>query len=502
MNIRVVFICAGLLFMLSSCKKFLTEQSQGQAYADTWQKLDELMQGDVYMKHFTNLPSNSNLGSRDALYFPWLNVMDDDITEYVAGSAYFDSRDDVFGFYTWQADPFVDKSYTPFADPDWVAVYKAINAANIIIYQSGQLHDNPQQLQRIKGEALFERAYYYFYLVNVYASAYNKQTASTDMGVPLKITEYVEDQYFTRSTVDSVYKQIVSDLNDAEVNLQGVKASSLYRADVNAVNLLQSRVYLYMQSWDQAITAADKVISRKPQLSDLNNYKPQTSFFSSSNPEAILTQGGNAMVYLENDNSLKGLQASPSLIQLYDANDLRRNAYFETLSSGMVRYSKMYLSSVNNIFPTEVFPDSYFMRNAEAYLNKAEAAAMLGKQADANDAINKLRQARFSPSSYSPVNYSDTKLVNFIRDERRRELCYEGHRWFDLKRYAVNKAYPYTTTIVHTYSDVSNSGIPFLKATLVLNPGDPDYLIPIPAAAIIFNQGSLKQNPVRQNRVF
>jgi hypothetical protein len=142
------------------------------------------------------------------------------------------------------------------------------------------------------------------------------------------------------------------------------------------------------------------------------------------------------------------------------------------------------------------------MRNAEAYLNKAEAAAMLGLPADANSAINTLRQARIDPATFSPVNYSGAQLVNFIRDERRRELCFEGHRWFDLKRYAVNKAYPFTITIVHTYSDINYGTPPFVKANLVLQPGDPDYLIPIPNAAIIFNQGTLKQNPERQNRTF
>ncbi|QEC78873.1 RagB/SusD family nutrient uptake outer membrane protein [Mucilaginibacter ginsenosidivorax] len=493
-------LIASLLF--TGCNKFLEEQSQDLAYANTWQKLDEVMQGDVYMRHFTNPPSNSYKESPDAMYFPWLNAMDDDITEFVSRPYYIDNRDDVFGFYTWQANPFVDKTYHPFTDDTWSKVYKSINAANIMIYQADQLHDNPTQLRRIKGEALFLRAFYYFYMVNVYASAYNPATAKTDMGVPLKITEFVQDKFFTRSTVDSVYQQMLTDLNASEQYLGGVTQSSLYHVDVNAVNLLQSRVYLYMQSWANAIAAADKVIARKPALFNLSTYKPQTSFFSGSNPEALFTQGGNAMVYLMGDAFTKSFQASPSLINLYEANDLRRSAFFETDAAGKIRYTKMYRSRTYNIFPTEMFSDNYYLRNAEAYLNKAEAAAMLDRAADADNALNTLRQARFIPSAFVPVNYSGEQLVSFIRDERRRELCFEGHRWFDLKRYAVNKAFPFITTIVHNYSDVNYGSSPFLKASLTLQPGDPDYLIPIPQDAIIFNEGALKQNPARQNRTF
>ncbi|WP_121811269.1 RagB/SusD family nutrient uptake outer membrane protein [Mucilaginibacter kameinonensis] len=502
---RKAFIYIGIwcmAFTLTGCKKFLEEQSQDLAYADTWQKMDEVMQGEVYMKHFTTPPSTSFKESGTAVYFPWLNAMDDDITEFVSAPYYIDNRDDVFGFYTWQSNPCVDKTFLPYVDDTWPKVYKSINAANIMIYQAGQLHDNPEQLKRIRGEALFLRAYYYFYLVNTYAQAYNKQTAKTDMGVPLKTTEFVEDKFFTRSTVDSVYQQMLVDLDASEKCLTGLTPSSIYYANVDAVNLLQSRIYLYMQSWEEAITAADKVIARRPTLSSLTNYKPLTSFFSRDNPEAIFNEGGNAMVYLMGDGLTKSFQASPALMNLYETSDLRRTAYFETDAAGKVRYTKMYRSRANNVFPTEIFSDNYFLRNAEAYLNKAEAASMLGRTADANAAVNTLRQSRFDPSTFVPVNYSGAQLVSFVRDERRRELCFEGHRWFDLKRYAVNTAYPFTTTIVHNYSDVSYGASPFLKASLVLQPGDPDYLVPIPLDAITFNQGALKQNPARQNRTF
>jgi tetratricopeptide (TPR) repeat protein len=498
---RLVYFLLIIIFA-TGCKKFLDEQSQNLQYASDWQKLDEVLNGDGYMTHITAIAGSSYRSDPKSVYFPWLNAMDDDITECVKSPYYYDARDDVFGFYTWQANPFVSKSYSIANDDNWPKIYININAVNIIAQKAKELTDNPSELKRIRGEALFLRANYYFYMINTYAAAYNPATAATDPGVPLKITEYVEDKFFSRSTVDSVYRQIEADLDEAETLLDGITQTNLYHADVNAVNTLQSRMYLYMQDWTKAAAAADKVIARRPQLFNLAGYKPHTSFLATGSPESIFTQGGNAMIFLMPESVPKGFQPSDDLMNLYDPTDLRRNAFFEIDNLGKFRYTKMYRSSTYNVAPTEIFSDNFFLRNAEAYLNKAEAAAMLDNATDATTAINTLRKSRFLPPNYTDVNLTGADLMNFIRDERRRELCFEGHRWFDLKRYAINTKYPFSKAIIHPYSDVVYGSAPFLKATVTLQPGDPDYVIPIPAAAILYNQGVLTQNPARQDRTF
>lgn len=498
---KICIICFGLAATITGCKKFLDENSQSLQYADNWQRLQEVLVGDGYMPHLLPpFPANSYKEQQKASYMSWLNMMDDDIAESVTGLAYFDGRQDYFGMFTWQANPFVSYNYGFNNDDSWSKFYVNINAVNVIAQKAADLKDNPRELKRIRGEALFLRAEYYFYMVNTYALAYNKKTATTDPGVPLKITEYIEDKFFTRSTVDSVYQQMITDLKEAEGLLDGVQQTSIYHADVNAVNILQIRVYLYMQDWQNAAAAADKVIARRAQLFNLAQYKPATSFFNSASPEAIFTQGGNSMIFTSPLlQQLKVLMPSPDLMSLYQPGDLRVNAFFEQGSNGIYRYTKVYRS--NTVIPVEILSDTYFMRNAEAYLNKAEAAAMLDQPADANAALNTLRAARFLPADFTPVNLSGVPLVNFIRDERRRELCFEGHRWFDLKRYAVNEKYPFTKKIVHTWSDGVVGGS-VIRATLTLEPGDPDYLLPIPPPAILFNQGTLAPNPARQDRTF
>jgi tetratricopeptide (TPR) repeat protein len=483
----IVIILALLLF--SGCKKFLEEQSQTLAYAKTWQRLDEVLRGEVYIIN-KNLP------------FKFLNTMDDDIADYVGSVSFIDARADIFGFYTWQANPFTANTFMQLTDNTWAPMYRRINAANIVAYQATTSKDDPVQLKRIRGEALFMRAFYYFYMVNIYAGAYNRSTATTDMGVPLKITEYVEDRFFTRSTVDSVYRQMAEDLETAEQCLEGVTQRTTYRADINAVNLLQSRIYLYMQDWDKAIEAADKVLARKPVLSQLAAYIPHTSFLTKESPEVLFTQDGNVLMGIMPEVfPPKAMKPSDELMALYTGNDLRKTAFFE-MSAGKYRYIKVYSSTLNNISPAETASDVFTMRVAEAYLNKAEALTMLKKDKEANQVLNTLRRTRFSPDDFQPVDLSGAVLAAFVRDERRRELSFEGHRWFDLKRYAVNPVYPFSKKITHNYSDVFFGGSPFVKASLVLEPNDPAYLFPIPADVIIFNQGVLKQNPQRPDRTF
>ncbi len=83
--------------------------------------------------------------------------------------------------------------------------------------------------------------------------------------------------------------------------------------------------------------------------------------------------------------------------------------------------------------------DEYVIRLPEILLNKAEALAALGRNEEAINTIQELRKKRFRPEHLTAITETGAGLVQFIREERRRELCFEWHRWFDLRRYAVNK---------------------------------------------------------------
>lgn len=79
------------------------------------------------------------------------------------------------------------------------------------------------------------------------------------------------------------------------------------------------------------------------------------------------------------------------------------------------------------------------VRLSEAYLNYSEACVKLGKEALAVTKLAELRAKRYKAGSAQAVvpALTGNQLLDFVHAERRRELCFEGHRWFDLRRYGV-----------------------------------------------------------------
>ena len=128
---------------------------------------------------------------------------------------------------------------------------------------------------------------------------------------------------------------------------------------------------------------------------------------------------------------------------------------------------------------------------SEAYLNASESAAKLYEsgrtemQTIALNHYNTLRKYRIASKRF--VNYETNnaqELVEEIRTERRRELCFENHRWFDLRRYGMPK-------IIHTWYTSEGE-----LEEYILEENDPGYTLLIPATAFEYNN-LLVQNPKR-----
>ena len=145
----------------------------------------------------------------------------------------------------------------------------------------------------------------------------------------------------------------------------------------------------------------------------------------------------------------------------------------------------------------------FLIRLPEVILNKAEALAMLNREGEAKTELEKLLSKRFAVAP--SVTETGEALIDFIRDERRRELCFEGHRWFDLRRYAVNsiRPLPENFRIRHQNNDYeANSMTWYENGYYELNAYTQDHaawIVPIPNYAIEFNRGEL-QNEIRPNR--
>lgn len=462
---KKISIMMAALLTLVSCGDFLEDYSQDTAYVRNYTDLDELLLGGGYIPTGTptNIAETEGLYvGQQAYYYPYIHLMADEVdynrtptTEANTTNGY--PAEKFFGYYTWQQIVGITSDGTEIQaeDADWKRLYNHINICNTIIASIDDMDAKvSEQLekQRVKGEAYFLRGAYYFVLANLYGKPYNPSTAATDLAVPVKLTEFIEDKTFQRNTVKEVYQQVLSDLKEADKLLEGTTRKSYYRANQTAARLLLSRVCLYMQDWSEASRYAQLVIEANDNsLADLNTMTA-AYFLNADLSEVIFTMGNGGLRRTINSGQ-RAFSITPEFFSLYADDDLRKTYFVR--QNAQYNYPEYVKGGSLTDLSRSSLSNNFLLRSAEAYLNLAEAAAYSGDETTARKALSDLRKKRVSADSYTDVSLSSDELISFIRDERARELCLEGHRWFDLRRYAVNSVLPYTKTIRHNYTQGS-----------------------------------------------
>ena len=197
----------------------------------------------------------------------------------------------------------------------------------------------------------------------------------------------------------------------------------------------------------------------------------------------------------DEEKTRRMFKAADGLINSFSEGDLRKDRYItremqyneavpenSTFYDTYLPYGKYKtLRSVPTSGSSDYFALSF--RIAEAYLNYAEAAAMSQAEGDAITAMNTLLEKRYdrgNAPSFSGL--SGDALITQIREERRKELCYEGQRWFDLRRYGM-------PSIQHKWEG----------KVYTLTKNDPSYVLPIPTEVLQRNL-LLEQNPFGPER--
>lgn len=478
----------------------MEDYSQDLVIAKSVQDVDELLLGSGYLRY----GSPDDIAGGDVGW--WIHLLDDDVNGVIAGQANLHSavqvdvnllRSTYYGYFCWQWEVGRNYDKTSLASDAslWNTLYSRINIANIILAEIQDMDKENEEDEldawRVQGEAYFLRAQFYLFLVNIYGDAYAPSTAASKLGVPLKLTEYVEhdpdrNPQFERATVQEVYDQIVSDLENAVSCFErGSQPQSIYRASREAALLLLSRVHLYMQDWEGARDRALDVLENRSTLSGLVD---STVFLSTNNAEVIFTQG---VQNLKHGITGTGGEfcVSSDLYNLYSDNDRRKSVWFSLSSRDSIGMDFKYDRSDNPSYLGDIF----MLRTAEAYLNAAEAYAMLNDAGNASRYLNDLCRARYT--GYSDQTYTMDNVIQAVRDERRRELCFEGHRWFDLRRYAVCENEPYKRVIEHIFPiyDVDEARFQYAEV-YQLEEDDPAYTFAIPKDVLNFDSG-MPDNP-------
>jgi starch-binding outer membrane protein, SusD/RagB family len=454
MNTKIIIrllVTISVLWLISSCKKYLDTKSN-QTLA-TPQTLDDL---DAILKNPTmNLAMAMTNGSSDEYYLKytdWNSIADLQKYGYIWAAA---DLNDIF---------------------DWQQAYQTVLYSNTVLDQLEKMPSKNQERKwnNIKGRALFFRAYAFFEIAQLFAPQYDPSTATTDLGIPLRLNSNFNDPS-NRSTVQETYDRIVNDLQNALPLLPSdLPITILGKTQPTRVALygLLARVYLQMGNYSLAKQNADNCLQLYNKLLDFN--QPPVDLLSSNpipqfNDEVIYYTNTSAPV---NSNSIAKIDSN--LFQSYTSNDIRQVAYFSKNTDNTYRFKGSYNSGSTDLFNG--------IATDEIYLIRAEANARLKDVTDALRDLDTLLIRRIETGSFVPSSASNPdQALSLILTERRKELVYRGLRWSDLKR--LNKDSRFAITLTRN-----------LNAQLYnLPPNDPRYNLLIPLEVI--TQSSLQQNP-------
>ncbi|WP_423818616.1 RagB/SusD family nutrient uptake outer membrane protein [Salinimicrobium sp. TIG7-5_MAKvit] len=476
LNKMLLLFC--LLFAVSSCDDALEEDPQNLLKPETVQDYDELLN--------FGYPTTRDYGTQVVLDF-YVEMMTDDMDIRYFNQDAIEYPIHPFSFESTHEHPSMLNGY----DQSWKNFYQSIYYANVVVDNAASSTGNEGFKEYVRGEAMILRAFSYFKLINLYAKPYDAATAASDPGVPLKLDPTVQAESYTRNSVQEIYDQILEDLSMGislmEANDQRI--TSKYKFTPISAKLLASRVALYMEDYERTIEYATEVIDSNSRLFDLSGntwefaqtswgYAQGTHYLNENNSNVLFLYGSNEFYsYIFWPGSLA---LSDDLTGIFEPGDLRYY-YFSYIKGPQGRVPFKFRP-----FPNRLGEPIRGMRVEEAYLNRAEAYAMTGRQELAFNDINYVRSFKFSDSfeeesgyyEYTTTEYpNEEAVIAAVREERRRELFGEFHRWYDLRRYGMPE-------IIHQHNN----------ETYVLPQGDPRYILQIPQMELDYNS-LMEPNP-------
>ncbi|HEY8956323.1 RagB/SusD family nutrient uptake outer membrane protein [Chitinophaga sp.] len=340
------------------------------------------------------------------------------------------------------ADVFYKNAVQSGQSGNWSDLYKKLFTVNTAIDGINTSKGNLAYKDQWLGECYFLRAYFYYYLVNIYGP------------VPLALTnDYTINNRLSRAPEADVYKQIIADLkmaqsllSDEYKNGYGATTPNRFRPNKAVATAMLARAYLYAKDWANAEAQATALIGNTnyempaPDQVFLANSKETIWALATSSPKitneyGFYNNGMPATITPPQTPASSSVFAalSSTLLNAFEAGDLRFTNW--TRSSTVVATSTS--PATTYYFPAKyksAAPNAEYqvlLRLSEQYLIRAEARAMQNK----SNAIEDLNVVRLRAGLQGVSGGTQAALLAAIARERQMELFTEcGHRFFDLKR--------------------------------------------------------------------
>ncbi|MGN7788036.1 RagB/SusD family nutrient uptake outer membrane protein [Niabella sp. 22666] len=372
----------------------------------------------------------------------------------------------------WAKQAYIWQPYDYRYPNDWAICYHPIYVSNFCLEMSNKIEKTPANASswdNVHGSALLFRAYYFLELAWTYALAYDEASASSDKGIVLRLTSNYNDPS-VRSSVADTYKQVIQDAHISIALLPDLPLHSFRPSKAAAYGLL-ARTYLSMRRYDSAYHYADRALAIK---SDLINYNGDPDLGTLTINYPFKRFNKETVFYTEMNTSAtqplilaSRARIDSILIDTYEANDLRKTAFF-TKSGNYYQFKGSYTQTSRNF--TGISTPELLLIRAECLARNA--ANNPGNLQKALIDLNNLLSKRYRTTAFMPVaTDSREEVIDRILLERRKELLFRGLRWMDIKR--LNKE---GRNIVLRRLLNGN--------TYTLEPNAPYYALPIPTDII------------------
>ena len=340
----------------------------------------------------------------------------------------------------------------------WIACYQGIAKANGVINNPNLILeiDSSEVTDKDKSQALgenyFLRGFYYFLLTTRFGA------------VPMPLEQATDTNGTPKTSRADVYKQILLDLDEA-IRLCGTKAelgsANFGRATKGAAYALKGKVHLYLEQYQEAVTAFTNVendpsnytlqgVDFATNFGEDNEHNAESIFeinFSSSfsengNGAAWSTHGrGNAETTFRaiEYGGFGNLPVGPELTAAFEVDDPRKDATIKP-SGNWNKYTYPDENPANSGINVRV------IRMADVLLMKAEALNEINSDANRSeilalmntvrDRVNMPNYGTSEMNSLFPVD-SQENILKAIQHERRIELAGEQVRLNDMLRWGI-----------------------------------------------------------------
>ena len=448
MKLKYNLIAIALLgFSFSSCSDFLEQNPQTDlSENDFYKTADDIL--SAVNGAYSSLQEGDIYGN----WYVFGEIPSDNTRNQLSGSVTTQNEFDQF---------YIDTQNSMIAS-FWKAAYKVINRTNTVLGRIDGIEINAELANRYKLECKFIRALMYFNLVRVYG----------DVPLVLKEISISESYDILREPKENVYNQIIADLKEAQGLPVSYSTAEDGRATQGAAKALLADVYMTLHKYAEAETILAEIINsgryglleNTPGSLNIDGYKNVFSPVNHNSKEGIFEiqflkggygEGSNYANNFAPENSGTNVVAvggtggnnipEMDIYNAYEEGDLRRDfsmslGYYDNRKNNEWVESRYVCKFMDVPYQNNDASNNYpVIRYADVILMYAEALNQNGKTAEACKYLNMTRRRGFGyqTTETSPVDLQTTDKAQFalmVEQERRVELAFENHRWFDLIR--------------------------------------------------------------------